>query len=63
MRLEAFRKQLRSLERYCNQRALPENLRDRLRYYFEFQHTKNRGHDSEARPQILRFSDSQILTF
>ena len=42
-RMEAQRKQLRSLERYCAQRNLPASLRTRLRGYFEFQQTKQRN--------------------
>jgi hypothetical protein len=43
--VEAFRKRMQRLEDYSVQRALPMQLRTKLRLYFEFQYFKRRADD------------------
>jgi hypothetical protein len=43
--VEAFRKRMQRLEDYSAQRALPLQLRTKLRQYFEFQYFKKRADD------------------
>ncbi|GMH42770.1 hypothetical protein BSKO_10689 [Bryopsis sp. KO-2023] len=55
--IEAFRADMSSLTTYCKVRKLPDELREKLVLYFEFQHNKKMA-DDEA--QILRALPSSL---